>query len=105
MIYNPTYLRNEKFYGSRALDYVYLTYCLLRNEPSSINKVIKLQDPTANAKVWWSIVKEIYGERTQSTVATLIEGSRHVSDAREKAEILNQCFCSQSRVNVPLIPF
>ena len=44
-------------------------------------------------------MKGLYGERMQSTVSTLIEGARQVTDAREKAEILNEYFCNQSKVD------
>ena len=59
----------------------------------------KLQDVTTGVKAWWSIVKGLYGEKVQSTVSTLIEGVRQVTNAREKAEILNEYFCDQSKVD------
>ena len=58
-----------------------------------------MQDVTTGVKAWWSIVKGLYGEKVQSTVSTLIEGVRQVTNAREKAEILNEYFCDQSKVD------
>lgn len=50
-----------------------------------------MQDATTGVKVWLSNV--------QSTVSVLIEGARQVSDAQEKAVILSEYFCNQSKVN------
>ena len=78
-----------------------LTTTLIRkNKAKYFHKVnAKLQDVTTGVKAWWSIVKGLYGEKVQSTVSTLIEGVRQVTNAQEKAEILNEHFCDQSKVD------
>ena len=43
-------------------------------------------------------MKGFYGEKMQYSVSTVIEGVRQVTDAREKAVILNEYFCDQRKV-------
>ena len=77
----------EKYRQQRNLT----TTLIRKNKAKYFYKVnAKLQDVTTGVKAWWSIVKGLYGEKVQSTVSTLIEGVRQVTNAREKAEILNE---------------
>lgn len=69
----------------------------------------KLQDPDTNSKKWWGIVKSLYGQKMFTTVPTLVEGPLMIHDAKDKAELLNEFFCSQSRLDesssfVPAVP-
>ena len=43
-------------------------------------------------------MKGFYCEKMQYSVSTVIEGVRKVTDAREKAVILNEYFCDQRKV-------
>ena len=58
-----------------------------------------MQDVTTGVKAWWSIAKGFYDEKMQSSASTLIEGVRQAADALEKAEILNEYSCDQSKVD------
>ena len=69
----------------------------------------KLQDPDTSSKQWWGIVKSLYGQKMHTTVPTLVEGPLMIHDAKDKAELLNEFFCSQSRLDesssfVPAVP-
>ena len=80
----------------------FTTTLIRKNKAKYFHKVnAKLQDVTTGVKAWWSIVKRFYGEKMQSTVSTLIEGVRQVTNAQEKAEILNEYFkiCDQTKVD------
>ena len=55
-----------------------------------------MQDPDTNSKKWWGIVKSLYGQKIHTTVPTLVEGPLMIHDAKDKAELLNEFFCSQS---------
>ena len=59
----------------------------------------KFQDPNTSSKKWWGIVKSLYGQQLHTTVPTLVEGPVMICDARDKAELLNEFFCSQSRLD------
>ena len=41
------------------------------------------------------LAKSLYGAKIQSTVPTLCDGDRLITDAKEKAQLLNEYFCSQ----------
>ena len=73
------------------------------------NLNIMLQDPDTSSKQWWGIVKSLYGQKMHTTVPTLVEGPLMIHDAKDKAELLNGFFCSQSRLDessssVPAVP-
>ena len=68
-----------------------------------------LQDADTSSKQWWGIVKSLYGQKMHTTVPTLVEGPLMIHDAKDKAELLNEFFCSQSRLDkssssVPAVP-
>ena len=64
-----------------------------------VNLNNKLQEPEVSSKKWWGIVKSLYGQKMRETVPTLMEGPNIISDAKEKAEVLNDYFCSQSTID------
>lgn len=59
----------------------------------------KLQDPKIGPKRWWGIIKSLYGNKMQSTVSTLLEGDRVITDAKEKATLFNEFFSTQCGVD------
>ena len=61
------------------------------------NLNLKLQDPTLASKKWWGIIKSIHGSKIQPSVPTLLEGSYMITDAKEKACVFNEYFCTQCR--------
>ena len=52
-----------------------------------------------SSKKWWGIVKSLYGQKVQTTVPTLVEGANMICDATDKAELMNEFFCSQRRLD------
>jgi hypothetical protein len=64
-----------------------------------------LGDPKISPKKWWGIVKSLYGQEMRVAVPTFIEGQNIISDARAKAELLNDYFSSQSMVPFQLTTF
>ena len=63
---------------------------------------MKLSDPTVCqicSEKWWGIVKSIYGQKILCTIPLLVEGPRTIFDAKEKAELLNEYFASQSSLD------
>ena len=59
----------------------------------------KLQDPSISNKNWWGIVKSLNGAKIQTSIPTLVEGVKFISDAKEKAELFNEYFCTQCSVD------
>lgn len=59
----------------------------------------KLQHSSLGPKKWWGIIKRLYGSKIKLTVPTLLEGDSLVSDAKDKATLLNDYFCSQSKLS------
>ena len=53
----------------------------------------KLQDPFISNKNWWGIVKPLYGAKIQTSIPTLVEGVKFIS------EIFNEYFCTQCSVD------
>ena len=43
-------------------------------------------------------MKALYGQKLYSSVLTLIDGANLISDAKEKSEVFNEYFCSQSKI-------
>ena len=63
------------------------------------NLNLKLSDPTIWSKKWWGIVKSLYGQKIQGTIPPLVEGPRTIFDTKEKAELFNEYFASQSSLD------
>jgi hypothetical protein len=59
----------------------------------------RLQDPLISSKNWWGIVKSLYGAKIQTSIPTLVDGVKFISDAKEKAELFNEYFCIQCNVD------
>ena len=74
-----------------------LTTSLIRSRKMEYykNLNLKLQDPNLGSKKWWGLVKSIYGGKIQVTVPTLREGCNMITDAKEKAQLLNEYFGTQ----------
>lgn len=45
------------------------------------------------------MVKSLYGQRIQGKIRPLVEGPRTIFDAKEKAELFNEYFASQSSLD------
>ena len=84
----------EKYWSQRNF-----TTALVRSSKSQYyaNFNNKLQDPDTSSKEWWGIVKSLYGQNVHTTVPTLVEGPLLIHDAKDKAELLNEFFGSESR--------
>ena len=63
---------------------------------ANLNK--KLQDPKLGPKKWWGIVKSLYGSKIQSKIPVIQDGTRVITDAKEKAALFNEYFISQCKV-------
>ena len=44
-------------------------------------------------------MKVLYGQKLHSSVPTLVDGANLISDAKEKSEVFNEYFCSQSKID------
>ena len=69
----------------------------------------KLQDPEIGHKRWWGIIKSLYGNKIHSNIPTLLEGDQMITDAKEKAKLFNDYFCSVCQIEngdaaLPSIP-
>ena len=58
----------------------------------------KLQDPKIGQKKWWGIIKSLYGNKIHSNIPALLEGDRMITDAKEKATLFNDYFCSVCQI-------
>lgn len=45
------------------------------------------------------MVKSLYGQRIQGKIRPLVEGPRTIFDAKQKAELFNEYFASQSSLD------
>ena len=59
--------------------------------------VARLETLHDSPKQYWSIAKQIYGNRVRSNTPTLIDGETQYSTADEKAKLLAKYFASQSQ--------
>ena len=55
-----------------------------------------LANPSTSAKKWWSITKSLLGNKVCSSIPDLNDNGHLVSKSREKAEVFNEHFISQS---------
>ena len=44
-------------------------------------------------------MKALYGQKLHSSVPTLVDGAKLISDAKEKSEVFSEYFCSQSKID------
>ena len=56
----------------------------------------KIQNPDTTCKVYWKLVKSIYGPKQDSGIPTLLDNGRPVSRDMDKANLLNNYFASQT---------
>lgn len=56
----------------------------------------QLNDPNLSIKKYWSIVKNIYGNKVKSSIPTLVDNNTQYSTPLEKATLLNDYFAEQS---------
>ena len=64
----------------------------------------KLQDPSISNKNWWDILKSLYGAKIKTSIPTLVKGVKFISDAKEKAKLFNEYFCTQCSVDDSCAP-
>lgn len=83
-------------------------YKLQRNHTTSVIREAKadyylklnrnLSDPLLCKKKWWSIVKSLYSNKVQTSIPSIKDNSSTISDAKQKAAILNEYFVSMATV-------
>ena len=84
----PQFGRPTKITGKRFKKNI----CTISKLLTIANLNVKLQDPTIGLKKWWGLVKSLYGNKIQSTVPTIYENDRLITDAKEKATLFNEYF-------------
>jgi len=57
-----------------------------------------LSDPLLCKKKWWSTVKSLYSNKIQTSIPSIKENLSIISDAKQKAAILNEYFVSMATV-------
>ena len=78
----------------------FTTSLICKNKVKYFEEVdLKLRDPCTGPKKWWGIVKALYGQKLHSSVPTLVDGAKLISDAKEKSEVFSEYFCSQSKID------
>ena len=78
----------------------FTTSLIRKNKVKYFEEVdLKLRDPCTGPMKWWGIVKALYGQKLHSSVPTLVDGAKLISDAKEKSEVFNEYFCSQSKID------
>ena len=60
--------------------------------------VEKLQNLQNSPKRFWAVAKEVYGNKTNSGIPTLIDDNTQYSTAEQKANLLAEYFASQSQM-------
>ena len=61
----------------------------------------KLNDPSMGCKQFWSIAKQLYGNKIKQPIPTLIHNNQQYSSNEEKATLLNNYFAEQSTLPDP----
>ncbi len=67
----------------------------------------KLSYPNLGSKKWWSYIKSTLNKNYFRSIPSLIEGDHVISDALQKANLFNQYFVNQAKINDTdhLLPF
>ena len=60
------------------------------------NLIVKLNSNTTNVKTWFKLAKQLSNKKQSQTIPTLSHNGKESSIDKEKAQILNDYFCSQS---------
>ena len=55
----------------------------------------RLNNPSTNAKSYWTILKTLFDKRTISLIPPLLVNNSCVTDFKEKADLCNDFFCKQ----------
>ena len=63
------------------------------------NTASKLTDPNTSAKTFWKITKLVYGTKRVQSIPHLIVGDRLITETAEKAEVFNQYFTEQCKLD------
>ncbi len=66
-----------------------------------INQTSQLADPNIGVKRYWSIMKEIYGNKIKASIPTLIDNNVTYSTDLEKANLFVNLFSSQCSLDPP----
>ena len=55
-----------------------------------------LSNPETSAKKWWNVAKSFYGSKVSSAIPPLYEHNNYVFDSKDKADLFNDFFLSQT---------
>ena len=55
-----------------------------------------LSNPATSAKKWWNVAKSFYGSKVSSAIPPLYENNNYVFDPKDKADLFNDFFVSQT---------
>ncbi len=66
-----------------------------------INQTAQLSDPNIGVKKYWSIMKEIYGNKIKASIPTLIDDNVTYSTDIDKANLFADLFSSQCSLDPP----
>ena len=63
------------------------------------NTASKLTDPNISAKTFWKITQLVYGTKRVQSIPHLIVGDRLITETAEKAQVFNQYFFEQCKLD------
>ena len=106
---NNTINQRNKLYRHRhRSEHDFLAFQVKRREVSQAifdakktyydNFSIKLIQAQSSSTFYWSLLKQIYGDKIQAGIPSLIENNNVVTVSKTKASILNNYFADQSRL-------
>ena len=64
------------------------------NYNNKINEI--LSDPITPVKKWWRVAKSFYGNKAGTSIHPLFENGQYIYEPKDKAEIFNEYFVSQT---------
>ena len=91
-------------------------YRIIRNECTEVCRQAKrnhedqiynkLNDPTITTKKYWSIIKEISGNKKSMSIPPILEDGQYISTNKEKATLFNNFFVKHCRLpqTIPELP-
>ena len=68
------------------------------------NLINKIQSPETTTKTYWKLVKSVYGPKLDSGIPSLLENGNVITNDRDKANLLNDYFVSQTILPPSTIP-